>query len=239
MPVPGHNTSPGILISTSRLSSIELLSGNEQVRFGVGLQWGTVYDFLEPHGLVVPGGRSRPVGVSGFLLHGGISLFYASLGWACEVVTSFEVALPNGTVVEASEKENSELYWALKGGGKNFGLVTAFTMATRTLPKMFGGVRIVLGQEEKAKAVFGAMHGLLEDGQDEKNHVEVISFYNPYACPGGDPMFALSLAYADDVEKPSTLKELLDIEAVADMTRITTQRDLADDEKTFVGYDKR
>lgn len=240
MPVPGYNTSPSVLLSTSDLTGIEL-GANNTVRFGAGLQWGSVYDFLEPHGLVVPGGRARPVGVAGFLLHGGVSHFYAELGWACESVVEFEVALADGSVVVASAAQNEDLYWALQGGGKNFGVVTAFTMRTREMPKLWGGVRIALGSEEVARRVFESMHGLHGRGgvENEKAHAEVISFYNPHACANGDPMFALALAYAGEVERPEVLKGFLEVEAVADMTRVTTQRDLADDEKNFIGYDKR
>ncbi|KAL1608144.1 hypothetical protein SLS60_003083 [Paraconiothyrium brasiliense] len=238
MPVPGYNTSSSILISTTHLNSIELVQGN-LVRFGAGNQWGSVYDFLEPHGLVVPGGRSRPVGVGGFLLYGGVSHFYAEVGWACEAVVEFEVALASGDVVVASEKENGELYWALKGGGKNFGIVTAFTMKTRGLPKMWGGVRVAVGARETAGKVFEAMHDGIQGDVDEKAHVEVISFFVPQMCQSGDPMFALCLAYAGEVERPEALRGFLDIEAVQDGTRIATQRELADDDKQNIGYDKR
>lgn len=239
MPVPAYNTSPSLLLSTTNLNGIEL-GANETVRFGAGLQWGTVYDFLEPHGLVVPGGRARPVGVAGFLLHGGVSHFYAEVGWACESVVEFEVALADGRVVLASSQQNEDLYWALKGGGKNFGVVTAFRMKTRRLPRMWGGVRVALGKEDVARRVFEGLHGLHDGGEEsEKAHVEVISFYNPMACVGGDPLFALALAYAGEVERPEVLRGFWEVEAVADMTRVTTQRDLGDDEKNFVGYDKR
>ncbi|KAJ4303161.1 hypothetical protein N0V90_002054 [Kalmusia sp. IMI 367209] len=238
MPVPGYNTSSSILISTVNLNKIEVLPG-DLVQFGAGLQWGSVYDFLEPRGLVVPGGRSRPVGVSGFLLHGGVSHFYGEVGWACESVTEFEVVLADGRVVTANEKESADLYWALKGGGKNFGVVTAFTMKTCALPKMWGGPRLALGNEGTVGRVFKTMHEGLEEGRDEKAHVEVISFYNPHACPSGDPLFALCLAYAGETERPEALRGFWEIDSVADMTRVTTQRGLADDEKEFVGYDKR
>ncbi|KAJ4353731.1 uncharacterized protein N0V89_005461 [Didymosphaeria variabile] len=238
MPVPGHNTSSSILISTTCLNSIELVQGN-LVKFGAGNQWGSVYDFLEPRGLVVPGGRSRPVGVGGFLLHGGVSHFYAEVGWACEAVVEFEVALATGEVVVANEKENKELYWALKGGGKNFGIVTAFTMKTRELPKMWGGVRVAVGTHETAGKVFEAMHDGIQGVVDEKAHVEVISFFVPQMCQSGDPMFALCLAYAGEVERPQALKGFLEVEAVHDGTRTATQRELADDDKQNIGYDKR
>ncbi|KAF1964264.1 FAD-binding domain-containing protein [Bimuria novae-zelandiae CBS 107.79] len=238
MPTPSYNTSPSILLSLRRFSSIELLQG-DRVRFGTGCQWGSVYDVLEPHGLVVPGGRSRHVGVGGFLLHGGISHFYGATGWACESILAFEVVLPDGRVVEASQGREEELFWALKGGGKNFGCVTAFTMQCQRLGKIWGGSRVALGTPGVAVQVFDATHGLLGEEVDEKAHVEVISFYNPYACPGGDPMFSLSLAYAGEVEKPEGLKAFLEVEAVADTTRPTSQRELADDEKNFIGFDKR
>lgn len=241
MPVPGYNTSPSILVSTTNLTNITLLPSPSKnlVKFGAGNNWGAIYDFLEPHGLVVPGGRSRPVGVSGFLLHGGVSHFYAEVGWACEAVVEFEVALASGDIVVANEKQNPELYWALKGGGKNFGVVTAFTMRTREMPKMWGGARVALGTTPNATRVFEAMHEGIQGDVDEKAHVEIISFFIPQMCQSGDPMFALCLAYAGEVERPEALKGFLDVEAVMDGTRVTTQKELADDDKQNNGYDKR
>ncbi|KAF2446584.1 FAD-binding domain-containing protein [Karstenula rhodostoma CBS 690.94] len=245
MPVPKYNTSPAVLISLSRLSSIELLPPTSPspplVKFGAGNTWGPIYDVLSPHGLVVPGGRSRDVGVGGFLLHGGVSHFYASLGWACESVVEFDVALASGDVVAANASLNADLFWALKGGSANFGVVTAFTMRTAKLEKMWGGVRVAVGTGETASRVFTALHAGIQGDVDEKAHVEVISFYNPTACAGGDALFVLSLAYAGEVEKegPAALKGFMEVEAVNDGTRVTTQRELAADDKVNVGYDKR
>ncbi|KAK7184325.1 FAD binding domain-containing protein [Paraphaeosphaeria sporulosa] len=245
MPVPGFNTSPSILISLSRLTYVSLLPSPSQdgetplVKFGAGNTWGRIYDALSPHGLVVPGARSRPIGVGGFLLYGGVSHFYASVGWACEAVTEFEVALASGIVVTANATQNADLFWALKGGGANFGVVTSFTMRTRKLKKLWGGVRVAVGTQLTALQVFTALHEGIQGDVDEKAHVEVITFYTPEMCGSGDALFVLSLAYAAEVENPVALKGFLDIEAVSDGTRMTTQRDLAGDDKVNVGYDKR
>ncbi|KZL82403.1 fad binding domain protein [Colletotrichum incanum] len=74
------------------------------------------------------GGRSPQVGAGGFTLGGGTSPFANKYGWALDNVYEYEVVLANGTVVTASETLNPDLYFALRGGGSNFGIVTAFTV---------------------------------------------------------------------------------------------------------------
>lgn len=239
---PLHNTSPSLLLSTSRLTALSLNS-DDTVSIGAGLTWGAVYDFLTPHGLVVPGARARPVGVAGFLLHGGISHFYAEAGWACEAVVAFEVALADGRVVRAAAGgEHAELYWALKGGGKNFGVVTAFTMRTRRLGRMWGGQRVVRGGEGVAERVLGEVHALHgERGEEnEKAHAEVIAVFDPSVCEGGEEMFVLQLAWAgEEGGEVEALKGFREGECVVDGTRWTTQGELAGDDGSFVGFDKR
>ncbi|KAJ2982579.1 hypothetical protein NUW58_g6411 [Xylaria curta] len=90
----------------------------------------SVYEALEPHGVAVTGGRSAQVGVGGFLLGGGNSLFAHSYGLACSNVVNFEVVLADGSIVNANAKENSDLWLGLRGGSGNLGLATRFDMRT-------------------------------------------------------------------------------------------------------------
>jgi FAD/FMN-containing dehydrogenase len=72
---------------------------------------------------------------------GGISFFSAIYGWACDNVASYDVVTASGTIVTASPTQYSDLYWALRGGGNNFGLVVNFNLSTIPFPgqKMWGG----------------------------------------------------------------------------------------------------
>jgi FAD/FMN-containing dehydrogenase len=102
MVVPGYSSPKeegGILVSLAGRNSLTLLDGedeeegNKLVRIGAGLKWAQVYDFLEPHGLAVPGGRTASVGVGGFLLHGGISHLSAEYGLGVDSIVEYEVRL--------------------------------------------------------------------------------------------------------------------------------------------------
>lgn len=97
---------------------------------GPGGTWASVYEALEPHGIAVTGGRSAQVGVGGFLLGGGNSLFAHSYGLGCSNVENFEVVLADGSIVNANAKENPDLWLGLRGGSGNLGLVTRFDMRT-------------------------------------------------------------------------------------------------------------
>lgn len=84
-------------------------------KIGSGARWGEVYAKMDPMGLTVPGGRVDSVGVGGFLLGGGLSIFAHTTGFACNYVLQYEVVLGNGTVVQADSVQNSDLWLALKG----------------------------------------------------------------------------------------------------------------------------
>ena len=87
-----------------------------------------VYAELGKYGVVVTGGRDGGVGVGGFLLGGGLTYYMGCRGFGCDSVVNYEVVLSDGSVINANQNENSDLWRALKGGGANFGIVTRFDM---------------------------------------------------------------------------------------------------------------
>lgn len=115
------------------------------VDIGPGARWRDVYAALDKHGLMVPGGREGPVGVGGLLLGGGISFLSGSRGLACDSVAAFEVVLADGRVVQASQTVHPDLFWAVKGGSNNFGVVTKVRMqALRSRPVWGGRHRVAV-----------------------------------------------------------------------------------------------
>lgn len=89
-----------------------------------GARWLSVYEHLDALDLSVQGGRNGGVGVGGLVLGGGCSYYMYAQGLVCDSVRGFEVVLADGSIVEASAGENTDLWMALKGGGSNFGVVT-------------------------------------------------------------------------------------------------------------------
>jgi hypothetical protein len=144
MPVPGaQSVEPGVFISMSGLNQKTLHPSTGTISIGPGQTWRDVYEFLAPYNLAVNGGRYPTVGVGGLLVGGGIGYFASTQGWATDNVVAFEVVLANGAVVEATQtNQYADLFWALRGGNNNFGVVTRFDV--RTFPATSAYVASVL-----------------------------------------------------------------------------------------------
>jgi FAD/FMN-containing dehydrogenase len=97
-----------------------------------------------------------PVGVPGLLLGGGISHFSNRRGWACDNIASYELVTASGLAITVSSTSYSDLYWALRGGGNNFGIVTSFKLFAFPQGLMWGGGRIYT--EESFPAVLDAIN---------------------------------------------------------------------------------
>ena len=124
---------------SSNLTVLDVSDDRKSVEVGPGFRWGDVYTYLEQFDLAVAGGRLAPVGVPGLLLGGGISFLGNQHGWAADNVLEYEVVLASGEIVTASATSNRDLFWALKGGSSNFGIVTKFTLRTFVSKKVWAG----------------------------------------------------------------------------------------------------
>lgn len=103
---------------------------------GAAADWYQVAAGIVSHGLGAIGGRLKTIGVAGLTLGGGISYFSAKYGFAMDNVVNYQVVLASGQVVNANATSNSDLFWALKGGSNNFGIVTTFTLQTHSVPEI-------------------------------------------------------------------------------------------------------
>lgn len=128
-----NNIQGGVTLDLSLLTWTRLNQDGETADIGPGGLWSDVYRELHQHGRVVAGGREGNVGVAGLILGGGNTFYTPRRGFACDNVVAFEVVLADGTVVTADQHGGyADLYWALKGGSNNFGIVSNFRM--KTLP---------------------------------------------------------------------------------------------------------
>jgi len=132
-----------VTIDLVKLDHVEVID-DETARVGPGNRWGPVYKTLESAGKMVLGGRVSEVGVGGFLLGGGIAFTSRQHGWAMDSIRSYEIVLANGTIVNADQQSHPDLYWALRGGGSNFGVVTDFTLETYPRTDVWGGQNIYI-----------------------------------------------------------------------------------------------
>src|SRR3954468_22227822 len=113
------------------------------VRAAGGLTWGELDAATQAHGLAVTGGRVPGTGIGGLSLGSGSGWIERKCGFTCDNLLSAEVVTADGNVVTASETDNAELFWGVRGGGGNFGIVTTFTLRLHEIgPMVWGGMLV-------------------------------------------------------------------------------------------------
>ena len=129
----GYSTTEGLLISVRPMHAVRFDPRSEIATIGSGMQLGSLYDTLFSQGFFVPAGRCTSVGIAGFVLGGGFGFETRRFGVTCDLMTETEIVTADGRLLVCNEAQNSDLFWACRGGGGgNFGINTSFTM--RALP---------------------------------------------------------------------------------------------------------
>ncbi|KAI0861704.1 FAD-binding domain-containing protein [Xylaria cubensis] len=138
-PLPGcANVQDGFTVDLRLLKGIAIQDNVVQV--AAGERWGSVYEYLEPHGLGVAGGKSTSCGIGGLATQGGLSFYSSREGFICDNVVNFEVVVASGDIINANAQENSDLWVALRGGGNNLGIVTRFDFRAFEQGPMYAGM---------------------------------------------------------------------------------------------------
>ncbi|MEV4799526.1 FAD-binding oxidoreductase [Nonomuraea sp. NPDC049421] len=215
----------GVVLDLARLAGVEVIDEERHiVRVGGGATWGQVADALAPLGLAISSGDTRSVGVGGLTLSGGIGWKARKHGLTLDSLVAAEVVTASGAVLRAGAEENPELFWALRGGGGNLGVVTAFELAAHPTTDVFFGA-ITFPAAELAEVLQG-WAAYLRTAPDELT--SIASFANPFeggheapvkiqvafdgddpeaAAKAIDPIRALGTVLSDDV----TLQPYADI----------------------------
>jgi FAD/FMN-containing dehydrogenase len=137
----GHGTNTGgMVLDLSHLDAVEVVDAERRlVRVGGGATWGQVAATLDPHGLGLTSGDTKDVGVGGLTLGGGIGWMVRKHGLAVDNLVGARVVTADGRVVTASAEENADLFWALRGGGGNFGVVVDFDFVAQPVTTVHYG----------------------------------------------------------------------------------------------------
>jgi FAD/FMN-containing dehydrogenase len=129
----------GVVIDLAGLKQIQVDPGARTVRVGGGCTWGEVDAATGEHGLATPSGIISTTGVGGLTLGGGMGHLSRKCGLTIDNLLEAEVVLASGERVRAAEDENTDLFWAIRGGGGNFGVVTSFLFRLHEVGTVIGG----------------------------------------------------------------------------------------------------
>ncbi|KAI4111161.1 MAG: hypothetical protein LQ345_006868 [Seirophora villosa] len=149
LPVGASNIDEGVTIDLGRMKDVTLSADQTTAAVQAGAKWGDVYNTLDAQGYAIPGGRAASVGVGGLTTGGGNSFFSARYGFVCDNVKNFEVVLGNGTVVQANNQTNADLFTALKGSSNNLGIVTRFDFVAFKQGNLWGGTATYDGKRAR------------------------------------------------------------------------------------------
>src|SRR5215218_10008989 len=141
----GHNgaglgtVDDGVVLDLSAIRGIDVDPRARTVRVGGGCTWGEVDRATHEHGLATPSGIISTTGVGGLTLGGGLGHLTRSYGLAIDNLLEAEMVLASGERVRVSDDEHPDLYWAIRGGGGNFGVVTSFLFRLHEVDTIIGG----------------------------------------------------------------------------------------------------
>jgi FAD/FMN-containing dehydrogenase len=163
----GHSCcDDGIVIDTGPMKEVAIDPEARTGRFGAGLNWGELDAATQEHGLAVTGGRVTHTGIAGLILGSGSGWIDRKYGPTCDSLISAEVVTADGRVLRASADENADLFWALKGGGGNFGVVTEFEFRLHPVgPIVYAGM--VMHPRAATKELLRFYRDFIEQAPDE------------------------------------------------------------------------
>jgi FAD/FMN-containing dehydrogenase len=148
----GRSSTTGLLIDVSPMNEVAL-HGDIAV-IGAGAKLGAVYDALAAQGRTIAAGCGPEVGIAGLALGGGLGILGRRYGLTCDQMVAADVVLAGGRVVECSEAEHEDLFWALRGsGGGQFGVVTRFVMRTVEAPSTIECFRLTYPRDQAAELI--------------------------------------------------------------------------------------
>lgn len=189
-----------VLLRTRRLDALEIDPVARRARVGAGVASGRLQAAATPHGLTGLPGSSPVVSVTGVALGGGLSWFGRAHGWVADSVTAFDIVDAEG---QARRVTDGDLFWALRGGGGDYAIVTGLELALHPAPRLYGGR--VLWSGEHAAEVMDAYRRITATAPNELTvWLDLLHF------PGAAPMVAVDATYLGDPDEARDLLAPLD-----------------------------
>jgi len=169
----GHNggglglCNEGLVIDLSGIKFIRVDTSNNTVRVGGGNLWGEVDHATHPFGLAVPAGIISTTGVGGLTLGGGVGHLSRKYGLTIDNLLEADMVLADGSFVTVNEHKHKDLFWAIRGGGGNFGIVTSFKFQAHPVSTVIGGP--TLWPIEKTEEIMEWYHNFIHNAPDDLN----------------------------------------------------------------------
>ncbi len=194
----GHNVGGralcdgGLVIDLSRMKGIHVDSRRKRARVLAGATLGDIDRETHAFGLAVPTGVISKTGIAGLTLGGGVGWLVRKHGLTCDNALSFDLVRANGKPIVASATRNKDLFWALRGGGGNFGVVTSFEFQLHPVATILGGM--VVHPRDKAVEVLRFYRDFVESAPQELAVYTVLM-----TTPDGVPAIAMAACYCGDL----------------------------------------
>jgi FAD/FMN-containing dehydrogenase len=216
--VPGFGTvDDGIVVDLSGMRGVDVDAGLRTATVQGGATLGDLNDATHAHGLATTGGIVSTTGVAGLTLGGGLGYLMRSAGLACDNVVSAEVVTADGRVIAADEGQHEDLFWALRGGGGNFGVVTSLGFRLHPVAEVYGGPMFF--ELEDGPALFRFFREFMIDAPEELGMFPAFQIAPPLPfipeSRHGDTLFAVVACWAGPTDEgEAVLKPLHDVAPV-------------------------
>jgi FAD/FMN-containing dehydrogenase len=192
----------GLMIDLSPMRDIRVNPVSHEAIAAPGVRWGEFDSATQSHGLAATGGQVSHTGIAGLTLGGGLGYLMGKHGAACDNLLSLDVVTADGEMLVASAEENPDLFWAMRGAGGNFGVVTSFRYRLHRLDEMLAGMLIY--PRERAAELIAFHREFLAGSPDELN--TTVGFLN---SPEGVPLVGIIAVYAGPVADGERILEPL------------------------------
>jgi FAD/FMN-containing dehydrogenase len=203
--VPGFGTGDGAIVADlSPMQRVDVDDAARTATAGGGTTWSGFNDVAAAHGMATPGGILGTTGIAGLTLGGGIGYLSRAHGLSCDNLLSARVVTAAGEQLTASEEENPDLFWALRGGGGNFGVVTDFTYRLHPIPDNVL-VGLMFFELDDGPAVFRFFDDMIDDAPREYGGYPAMHLAPPLPfIPEdrvGQPFAAVISSWTGDIEE--------------------------------------